>query len=480
MEAFRMIGRLDGAVAYLLDKYHLAFNQSVADWTTLFTALSTRVNDYDRAFCLKLATASEEYVKETQGTTLSQFRIDDERRLGMEDADFVFRQWPDTYADYLLQDRDFAEEKYEERRKKQTEITRNIILGVCCVAMIVVAVIVYNLPYFAEQREYGKVQEQFESGSKTMLDTAVGEYVKKYPQGAHLSEVLVMPVRFSENSKDVIETLEAVENYLRLDPSGAFRVECRQISDSIWDMEIHRYETMHTREATTEGKQFVVSMLNYMKENQVRTVLVKGNAQINLKEYSEYPYNVRSFLEQMTAYPEFQKEEKGRKVKLPDDMVTIKDKITQEDASAWISYIIMALQKGFNDVLTPNFLLFHLDGTPSDTIAGITIEPTKNPLVIVNYTVENQEIAENVPDIWIHSSTYGGVEYTSNLFLGIGMTFDANFTLPGEKTSFHVAENGDAGDKEIHNTDSKTVYSVMCERSTKNFARKISEEFGLK
>ncbi|MCH5224895.1 MAG: hypothetical protein J1D77_02805 [Muribaculaceae bacterium] len=475
-----MIGRLDGAVAYLLEKYNLSLNQSVSDWETLFMALSSRVDDYDRDFCIKLAQVAEGLVKESQNSSLNQFQIDHERTIGTEDASFVFNYWPDNYASHLMEDSDFSFEKNEVRRLKMKEIKRNILIGGSCIVMLVVAVIIYNLPFFAENREFAKVKDQYEKGSIEMLNNAVDGYLEKFPNGRHSSEVLFMPVNYLRNSKDVLAILDATELYIKKDPNGQYMSQCKALSDSIWDLEINRYVTIHSKSASEEGVKFVVAMLNYMKQNSVRTVLVKGKPHILLKEYMDYPSYVRNMWEMIAADRSTQKESGGKKLKLPDDMVTIKDKITEQEAAGWIKYIVSALQNGFNQVLTPEFIVFQMDNTPNITDPSIKQPTNQYPLVIVDYTVKNQEIEENVPDIWIHNSSYNNYVYSSNLFLGIALNFSAHFSLPGKNVNFEVEESGDAGNAEIKGVDNSSVYAVMCKRSTQNFATKIAQEFGLK
>ena len=97
----------------------------------------------------------------------------------------------------------------------------------------------------------------------------------------------------------------------------------------------------------------------------------------------------------------------------------------------------------------------------------------------MNYTVKNQEVAPDIPDIWIHESTYGKTVVNTSLFLGIGMEFNALFSLPGTGISYDVESSGDAGSDDIKGVDEYSAYGVMCERSTQEFAAKIADEFGL-
>ena len=473
IDPFRMLGRFDGAIEFLMQKYNLGLAVNIPDYPTLLMALSSKVNDYDRAFCIRMADASMRYVEETQNTSLSQFQIDHQKSIGEDEAKFIFRNFMPNYADAILSDHDYLDDIEEEKRQKNKEIKRNIWLGLGVIAAIVAAIIVYNLPYFAEQRAFDKVVDAYEREDKIDLDFAVNHYLQEYPDGKHKSEVLFYPVKIVRYSNDAVMILSAVDDYLHQDPKGIFSNDCKQISDSIWNVEIKKYEAAVAASQSKKGVQFVVEMLNYMKSNNVRTVEVTGNPILKLKEYKEYPAHIRYLIEEYTKGAGTVNVLSGKRLKLPDDLLTIKDKIPVEDAQKWVKYIVEALQEGFDKVLTPGLVVFE---TVTDPIYK---DDRTRPKVMVDYIVKNQEIEKDVPDIWEHTQSQGSVVYPVALFLGIAMSFDANFTLPGKNESYNVKGEGDPGDDDIKGVDTDMIYKAMCMRSTMKFADKIVEEFGL-
>lgn len=475
VDSFRMLGRFDSAVEFLLKKYNLGLTQHVSDYQTLLLALAANVNEYDKIFCIRMSHAAQKYVEETKFSTLNQFQVDNQKSIGAQEASFIFRNYPTNYADPILDEHDFLEDMNQEQRQKRKELVRNVILGIALVVVLVVSVIIYNLPYFAEQREFSHVKDEYENSDNYMLDRAVDKYIAQFPNGKNIGEVLYMPVMKVRNSDDEILILEKVDNYLRVEPQGKYAQECKEISDSIWDIEIARYKHKSIKADSKEGVEFVVDMLTYMKNNNVRSVYVTGNPTLDLKEYSEYPKEVRELLEAYDRKTHKNDFTIGKQAKLPDDMVTIKDKITVNDAKKWVRYIITALQNGFDQVLTPGFIEFK-------NVPETLFESDENtPKVDVKYRVSNQEIYDNVPDIWIHTQTQGNynIVRTANLFLGITMTFDATFNLPQTNKSYNVTEIGDPGSEDIKGIGSSEVYSKMCQRSTEQFAQRIVDEFGL-
>ena len=472
IDPYRMLGRFDYALDYLMRKYNLSFTGNTPDYPILFKDLSNHVNEYDREFCEKMANASAVYADETRTSSLNQTEADFQRSLGSQEAEFIFNTQPD-YADKLLQEKDYFIDIAEEGRRKKREARRNVIIGFGIIAVVIIGIIVYNLPYFAEQRAFSEIEKYYEDGMQSSLLDAVDEYKEKYPQGKHYSEVLYMPVKYAKKSGDIIETLDAVDNYIMEDPTGPYVKECKAISDSIWDTEINKYKAKAEASASKDGADFIMDMLQYMKRNNVRTIEVVGVPNLNLKEYDEYPPEVQKLWESVQFDP-MPGMALGKEPKLPDDMVTIKDKITIELAGEWVEYVISALQDGFNKVLTPNFIVFkEID---KDNKNG----EKKFPKVTVNYTVSTQEIAKDIPDIWTYTQTSYNLVTSSQLYLGIGMNFDADFTLPGEKIQYKVSGVGDAGSDDIRDVDPSDFYSKMCERSTQQFAEKIATEFGLK
>lgn len=347
--------------------------------------------------------------------------------------------------------------------------------------LLIIGIILYNLPYFKEMREYSKVESAYKSNSFDNVNNAAMRYFSRFPKGRHVSEVLYMPVKLGKKS-DIINLLNATENYLEKDPNGPYVTECKEITDSIWDKEISKYEYKAEQFATKKGADFIIAMLYIMKSRQTRVIDIEALPILALKEYSEYPMDVRMFVEsgQDTDFP----------IQIPKDIKTIKDQVSIEKARSWINFVVSSLQKGFNGVFTPNFITFRFGTVNKESNNNL------NPIVKVEYTVSTNEIAfeelkeiypelqlidynGSIPDIWIHSNeSENGEEIPVCYLLGIGMNFDAQFSIPDSNVTYNITEKGDPGTETIKG-DFDQGYAKMCERATEKFAWKIIDEFGL-
>lgn len=229
MNPFRMMGRFDYAADYLLKKYKLNFNGDASGRVAFFATLSEHVNDYDRDFCLKMAQAVYNSQSDIAAMPYNQFGADAENRIGRQEAEYAFNQTVNgaSYADMILAPTDYLPAIEAEKRKKAKERNRNIILVLAIIAVLAGGISVYNLPYFKEKRAYAELEKYYESGSTFNLVQGVKDYQEKYLDGKHISEVLYMPVKYYQSKKEVIETLDAAEEYLKAEPDGQYADECR-------------------------------------------------------------------------------------------------------------------------------------------------------------------------------------------------------------------------------------------------------------
>ena len=56
---------------------------------------------------------------------------------------------------------------------------------------IILGIVIYNLPYFAEMREFGNVEKAYKSGNIHAIQAAAEKYARKYPNGKHIEEVML-------------------------------------------------------------------------------------------------------------------------------------------------------------------------------------------------------------------------------------------------------------------------------------------------
>lgn len=465
---FRMLGRIEYSLDYLMRKYNLSFNGQTPSWYDLLMSLSTQVSPRDQQFCIQMANASNTFVEEAQTANYDSATIDAEKLKGKEEATFIFQKYPHDYQNKLLERRDFLAEKSEDIRKKKAQVTRNWLIVAGIVAVVALCIVIYNLPYFAEGRQYQRVIDAYESGDSWDTDWETTKYINEYPDGKHLSDVLYYSVKSPYENEDVPAALDAIDRYLDLDPNGQYVSEVRKISSEIWQSEIDRYKNLAESSSTKDGADYMIRLLEFMRDHYTHTIYVEAFPSLNLKEYSDYPYSTRQMLETYYNDPS--------EGVLPKDMVQMKDYINKEEAANWVSYFVSSLQEGFDRIFTPGVInVVEINEYNRDEI-----DQSSSPVVKVNYTISSQEFENNIPHIWMFAEQ-SAIGYNQNiiLFIGITMKMNAAFSIPGWKEVLDIAGSGDAGSGEIRNLQESEIYARLGGHCLKEFGDKVRNDLGL-
>lgn len=460
---FRMLGRAKGLGPLLLQKYGLSTVNSQVDPVGLLVALSQQnIQEYDRNLCLHLAQAAHEDRRRGEGRVNLDAQYAEELS-GEQEAKFLFGEHPTDYATYILADTDWMPQVKAHFQKlyRRARFIRWTVAAV--IVAVVLSIALYHLPYFAERRAFSETKEILASANYWEYDIAVADYFNKYPEGAHAQEVILFAVQANEQQNRPIDAVKYAGRYLHDYPEGKYTEQVTALYNQIWDSEIARFDAAAGDAATEEGPAYVRAMLQYMRDHRVSTVAVKGNPTLSLKEYSEYPRHVRTLLEIFSN-------DKSSPLRLPHDMETIKNRISLNTAASYMSIITQSLQQGFNRILSPGFIVFSEDTDE----AGL-------PAVTVDYTISTQETdygGTAVPEIWEYKSGPTYMMTPQCYLLGIGMTFDANFTIPDSDISYAVHSKGDPGSETI-NVDRSQAYEVMCRRCTERFSQTVADDLGI-
>ncbi len=460
---YRMLGRIAQLPYSLMGRYNMRLTANVPDVQQLLYALSTKVNQFDSSLCQKAITLYSEYWNQAQRQQLPQAEIDRLYGQGVEETRYIFQAYPQGYGSYLFLNVDFLAEREAKRlaAKARSRRITMIILGV--IAAVILGIVIYNLPYFKEMRSYGEVKKAYGEEYPWRVEYCVDDYVRDFPDGKHLDQVLMMLVSIKQEEDDAVSTLDAAERYIELLPDGPHADECRQIISDIWDAEISKYQSRV--QTPTKATEFVVSMLRYMKRENIREIAVVPHPELRLKDYADYSDNVKRLMEF------FYSDSEPRL----STLVTIKDKIDDETAGYWARYITDALNKGFGQVLTRSFIEFNTVYDESD------LDPNM-PRVDASFIVKTQEDEYGCPELWIYTETESNYGVTLNkkqsLVLGIAMDFDVDFILPDTGQQYEFKSSGDPGSAEIKG-DPSSAYATMCNRCTQVFAEDLSRQLGL-
>ncbi len=315
-------------------------------------------------------------------------------------------------------------------------------------AVVFAALVIYNLPYFEEMRVYDKVKE----GKELSL---CNSYLKEYPDGRHLDDVLYMKIGLSNNEMPVIVS------YLTKCPDGNHSAEVNALCDKLWNEEITKYNRRDKQKESTVAVKYMSQMLQYMKTHRVNYIQVNINSVLKLKDYTEYDEKIRKLLE-------FYSNDESS-ISLPKDMISIKENFTQADNSYIEQILIEGVQKSINKMFTPNFIL----AVPESRGARKDV-----PQLSFDYVIESQEDnmgKYKIPHIWTYTENGVAKAY----ILGISINFKAHFSIPGSVMTYDYAEKGEP-ENEIGNIqDVKDGYRRMTYICVERFSNKMSENMGL-
>lgn len=185
--------------------------------------------------------------EEEQHISISDQENKKQQEKGANDVVAILRQG--KCLDLLLQEVDFsAQEEILLASQKKAKSRKRIIYG-SFIAAIILAFVIYNLPYFKEKRLYHTVMEE-----RTI--EVCHNYYEQFPNGQHYEDVMFLEMDLSSNIVDLLM------NYLKRFPNGKYNKEVNNRLDALWDIEISKYEQ---RDKTKESPKAV----KYMTEMRV-------------------------------------------------------------------------------------------------------------------------------------------------------------------------------------------------------------------
>lgn len=323
------------------------------------------------------------------------------------------------------------------------------------IIVIVLAFIIYNLPYFKEMRAYNKVVEE-----RNIVECEY--YISEYPDGRHLDDVFYIKVTLLKDD------MPTIVEYLNKFPNGKHSDEVNELCDKLWDEEIEKY---NLRDKSLESESAVIymsEMLNYMKTNRVNTILVDVKSTIELKDYEEYDSSVRGLLEIFN----------DDKMSISDGMISLKSNFTVEDNSMLMGILVEGVQKSINNMFTPNFI--KVIANDEEVVSWNSVDISKSsPNLHFDYTITNQEeILDRfiIPDIWVYTDGHGK---TLNYLIGITIDFNAHFSIPGSVTTFDYRETGEPSENINNVEDIEDGYRQMTRICFEKFSNKMSRNMGL-
>lgn len=371
--------------------------------------------------------------KNQEGKDLEDPENQRQQQIGNEEAKLLYRKG--KFSD-LIQEIDYNAEKNRANRKK-------LLMWVIPVAVIILSVVIYNLPYFKEMRFYNEVVKEREL-YKCM------DYISMYPHGKHLEEVVFLKVDLTKKMENVVE-------YLNDYPAGKYANEVNALCDSLWDNEIAKYERRDKTGEAADAIKYMGEMLKYMKQNRINNIKINIESKLNLKDYSTYDERVRKLLEINT----------DSNLPLTEHIISLKENFTNADQQTLSEILVSGLQKSLDKIFTPGFI-----------VAGTGSSIVNSPSVHFTYNIQNQETDLGfctVPDIWTYSENNVSKAY----LLGISINFDAKFLIPNSSVSYSYSEKGNP-ESSISNIENiRDGYRRMTIMCFAHFSNTMSDNLGL-
>ena len=468
----RWHGRLFGLIIKVAKKRGVYFYEGQqVTFLDLFMATAKKASEEEMNVINSLMKTTSDITKdeEEKGITISEEEHDRLHDIGIQEAFAICnRRLP---IDVLTTDKDImAEEKVrrmeeEKQRAEQEKIQaeqrkKNAIITWSVIGAIILAIIIYNLPYFKEMRFFNKIME-----GHTVYDCE--SYYSKYPNGRYYEDVMNMELELAEQGEGD-KPVAVLTRYLHKFPDGKYAPQFNVKCDSLWDIEIAKYNQRDKSQESPEAVKFMTEMLAYMKAKRVNAVNLKINPTVHLKDYSEYDGNTKALLSLLYAM---------EKVNIDTTMIlSLKANFTEQDRSVLVDILAQGMEKSFGRMFSSDFVAINTNSNKFDETS---------PDITINYEIKNQEfeiVEQAMPEIWTYKEQNAILRnqyHIKGYILGIDVKFDTTFTIPGSSTTYPFAEIGEPG-KVISNIQSLSEgYRLMTQMCFAKFSNKMSDNLGL-
>ena len=382
--------------------------------------------------------------EETNHISISEFDDNKYQQQGLYDVTVILRK--NESIDNLLERTDFYVEEQQriaEQKKRQAK-KQCILWGI--IATIIIAIIIYNLPYFQELRFYNDIVE-------AQNPYRCQDYYEEYPEGRHYEDVMLLEINLSANP------VKPMVAYLKKYPKGKYAIEVDNRYNALWDAEIAKYENRDKTKESPEAVRYMIEVLRHMKQHRINTICLNINPTVNLKDYEEYDENVRFILELVTS---------KEALPLKGNIVSLKENFTAADQNELKQILAEGVEKSFSRMFSSDLVSIVTSPQVADDVS---------PLLTFNYTIKNRtEDSDNkLPSIWTYRSDNKPKAY----ILAIDVKFDVLFSIPGSDVKYTYSETGEPGDEIRGIRNIQDGYRQMTQICFAKFSNRMSSNLGL-
>ncbi len=359
-----------------------------------------------------------------------------------------------------------------------------LIIGIC----VIVVALFFLIPFIKEYNFYKKFMESdswvtsrsyleeypdgryvkeatqrleelsYQDVKKLRTETSCTYYDENCPDGKHKEEVAYIRIGCSS------DPWRDINAYIEKYPKGEFMDSVRVEYEKVWDKEIAKYNN-NKGKLSASARKFMDEMMDYMKYNMVNTICVEVNSTLRLKDYKEYPQEVRALLEMLN----------DNSLNIEENMIPLKEKFPESYTQSLNSLLIDGLQQSFDAVFKKGF------------VNVVTTKNEKAPQVKINYVIQSQEDklgATPIPHIWEYteSSIYGALPGSKSVkayLIGISINFNAHYTIPGSQNKYDFAGVGKPENDISNIEDISDGYQKMTKTCFEQFSDNLSKSLGL-
>jgi len=351
---------------------------------------------------------------------------------------------PENYQQTIEEQEDQINQEYESQEQPTAIPTSNtgkkIMIGVGALFLA------FGLFYFTFLGEYLAYQKVVDAQTKEECQ----RYYNNYSDGRHIEDVRFIEI---DNEPEITR----VRSFIGEFPNSTYFSRTVQIRDKLWEAEIERYEKQAaSKKSSKKSVEFFRQLLLHLKNQNQDKVYVKYNGKTQLKDYEEYPKNIRNTME--TFYLD---------TKLP--MLPLKENFTSTQELEYI--ITNGIGSSFSKIFTEGFV--EVEEYPyADNVID------KDSMIInIDYMIKNQvdKSSPQYPNIW----TYTKNDISTANLLGIDIDFVFDSKVPNTSVSYFFKTHSEPAESISGIEDIKDGYKMMSKSVFEKYADEVTERFGL-
>lgn len=405
----------------------------------------------------------------------------EELQKGAAEAAYILSSYIRDFAEAAVADHDFFTDKAEVKRQRRRQLW--LILGciVAGIAILAFATWIWRGPWLSERRAFDKLQQVYQDRTVSLIDfeTLADNYLKDFPDGAHEQEVRMMEIEYMILNPEY-SPVGRIEDYLDKYPGGTYAKRCEALYDSLWNVEIKKFDKYAAGRPDTEGLRFMKGMLAYMKANRLSVIQTDIKGEVEVKEYSAYPESIRRYLERNQKF--VVNDGIGYQPELPSDVETIK-KSFDDDFFPSMDYVLEdKFRQRFDSVFTPGFIRFGWVDAAESKIE-------KMPLLKMDCRLANQpspQLGPTYPAIWVYRRAATLLENPS-LIMGLDLSMTTSLSYPGAPAPLQLTCNEGMTEQktiDLYISDSEpiapAVYGSFTREALENTLTELLKALGMK